>query len=117
MKWMKWLFVMSLSAGMLSLVGCGDDDSPTAPSTADLIGIWSGAGGDLNFTFNSDGSFEVRSRDGELYDRGTWTLEGSKLTLSSTENGTQDELTVSISKDTLTLKDSEGNKIPYTRQD
>ena len=42
MKWMKVSLMMVLSVGMLWMVGCGDDDddSPTAPSSNELVGSW-----------------------------------------------------------------------------
>ena len=41
MKWMKLLLLVAVSAWMLPIVGCGDDDKkPTGPSKDDLIGTW-----------------------------------------------------------------------------
>jgi hypothetical protein len=89
MKRMKCLLVMTVSIGVLSIVGCGS--SPTQPlslppSSDELVGTWIRSDGEIEVIFNpdgTDGTYIIRYFDLGGGVRGEWWLEGNKLTMTT----------------------------------
>ena len=79
-----FLVVALLSAAAL---GCSDDEDPD--SAEQLYGTWDVVDAGSLHTFESDGSWYVvaeSSGSGDPYDKGTYTFDGSIVTLDGDED-------------------------------
>ena len=105
MKWMKAVLI-AISVGMLWIVSCGDDSSPTGPQESELLGTWRDEEQESEITLHAGGTFEDVDDEG-VVQTGTWKLRGKTLTLTYVDDIMDFELTysskVSISGDTMTL--------------
>ena len=80
---MKWLLVMTVSIGVLSIVGCGSSPTEPPPSSDELLGTWIKSNGELELIFNPDETYIKRYVGmGGRYE-GKWWLEGNKLTMTA----------------------------------
>ncbi len=102
MKLFLMLFIAA--ASVCGFVSCDDDDDKG--SAASIVGTWEyrdAYGYDI-YTFSANGSYSNTWQDGSYIesDYGTYTYEGTTLTLSSSKYGV-DTYTATISDNKLTL--------------
>lgn len=106
MKKMKLFLMMFLAAvSVCGFVSCDDDDDKG--SSASIVGTWESRepGYVETYTFSADGSY-TNNWEEEDYtgsDYGTYTYEGTTLTVHSSKYGDVEEYIVTISGDKLTL--------------
>ena len=100
----KTLVVTLLLVGIFALLGCTKKDG--------LVGKW--AHGSFVYTFNSDKScsYDVAGTKMEC----TYTIDGDKLSILYKGNTAPFETTYKIEGNTLTIKDSAGSDVEYTRK-
>ncbi len=105
MKKMKlFLMLFIAAASVCGFVSCDDDDDKG--SAASIVGTWEcrdAYGYDI-YTFSANGSYSNTWQDGSEIDsdNGTYTYEGTTLTLNSSKYGV-DTYTATISDNKLTL--------------
>ena len=80
---MRRMIGFLMMVGLVSGVGCGDDDSsPTSSSVSQdkysetIVGTWND-GGEPILTFNDDGTVVYDGSEGNY----TWSIDGSTLTI------------------------------------
>ena len=108
----RWKLPIGIMLGSLLVFACGDDDSPTAPTSTEIVGTWTSTedGEVFSTDIRSDGTYAI-TVDGFEFESGTWSLSGSQLTFIDIEDGTEVDTcvyTVSISGNTLTTSYSSG---------
>ncbi len=115
MKKMKLFLMMFIAAASVcGFVSCDDDDDKG--SSSPIVGTWEyrEPGWVDIYTFSADGSYTYSYQE-EGYDsgsdHGTYTYEGTTLTLDGVE-----KYTATISGDKLTLIDEYGDSEVYTRK-
>lgn len=123
MKLFLMMFIVATS--VCGFVSCDDDDDKGSPASdkgpsASIVGTWEYREPGLvdTYTFSANGSYtnswqEGNSKTGSDY--GTYTYEGTTLTLNSSEDGVE-KYTATISGDKLTLIDEYGYPEVYTRK-
>ncbi len=99
----KGLLVCLLAVLCVTLVGCGKKEG--------LVGEWAyGSGNTFVFTFNEDKTCSYAGRNC------TYTVDGDKLSVLYDGDTAPFETTFKIEDDKLTIKDSLGNDVVYTRK-
>jgi hypothetical protein len=93
-------------------------ENPNDPSAAMAASFMLGMIDSMNFTMtlNDDGSASVvtNAMGQSKTATGTYTVSGSKITLSVAERGQQpNSVTGSVSGDTITLHPPEGEEVPF----
>ena len=111
---MKKLVISALILvlSITTFVGCGSSDSK-------VVGTWkTEIGTEVNFT--ADGSFERTGNSGTLEKAGTYTFEGTKLTVKRDELPEANVYEVAFNNDdTMTLTQTAPIELPaekYTRK-
>lgn len=110
MKWMQWVMVLALGAGM-GLAGLGCDDSSSSSSDS-LVGTWNaqsfngeslGNNVSLRINFRSNGEFETSTtiNGATDSDSGTWSAQDGILTTVS--GGDRETTPYNLNGNTLTL--------------
>jgi len=107
MKKMKLFLMMFIAAASVcGFTACDDDDDDKGSSSSPIIGTWEYREPGLvdTYTFSANGSYTNSWQEGSKIDsdHGTYTYEGTTLTLNSSEYGV-DTYTATISGDKLTL--------------
>jgi len=127
MKTIKYLFILFVAV-MVSVSCNNDDDDDYDDDYGDnaLVGIWGlmesddGVAISVTVTFNENLSGTIvtsETFDGETeseFESFTWSTDGNKLRLKL--DGETEKLTYSISGDTLTVTDEDGETTVLTRQ-
>ena len=99
----KSLIACLLVVLCLTVVGCGKKDG--------LVGEWAyGSGSTYVFTFNEDKTCSYAGR------KCTYTVDGDKLSILYEGDTVAFETTYVIEDNKLTIKDSIGNDVVYTRK-
>ena len=109
MKWIKALLMVTVSVGMLGIVGCGDDDdsSPVSYEESELYGDWeeTGGGGPGGISISENG--DVASSVGS----GKWDLVNDQFTITQDDGSTVVGTITSLDDDQMTIKwATEGTK-------
>lgn len=127
MKKVKYVLIMIVA--LMSVTSCSDDDDDIDNDYGDnaLVGVWGllelegdGAAISVTATFNENLSGALTTSvtfDGDTeaeYESFTWSTDGNKLKLMF--DGETEILTYSISGDTLTVTDGEGEVTVLTKQ-
>lgn len=116
MKWLKWLLILAVGAGVaLGTVGCEDDDDDGGGNP--LVGTWKATafnGQQLDdsisvvVTFRKDGTVTTTYTIGGESDSETGTWSAANGVLTVTADGETDSANYSIAGSTLTISDEDG---------
>ena len=103
----KVLLIICLLSSFLLLCACGKDEG--------LVGIWYYEGSpSIYYTFNKDKSCSYTY--GETVSICTYEDEGTRVTIHYEGTSTAKQFEYTITKDTLTIKDSYGSNVVYTKK-
>lgn len=114
-KYFSYLMVAFFAAMSFTLTSCSDDDDDNQSS---IVGTWSwgeSSEEQIYWQFQANGRLvELYVENGKPeYDYGTWSLSGSKLTVTWKYGGETDVTIYSVSSmtsDRLVLKGERGNE-------
>ena len=116
------LMAAVLAAGLVLSYGCGGSDKNDdngdngGGGNSSIVGTWIDTQWGYQITLTSGGRYTVSdSETGEVWDTGTWSTSGSRITTTSDDDGETDTDTFSISGNTLTVVTDEGTTDTLTR--
>lgn len=108
-KMLLWCMMLAMLLGLL--VGCGKKE-PDAPQG--LAGTWEYSSGGYAYTFNADGTGAYTYSGTEM--PFTYTDDGAKVSILFNGNSAPNEFAYTISGNTLSIEDSFGELVEYTRK-
>jgi major membrane immunogen (membrane-anchored lipoprotein) len=111
------LFVVVLGLGLL-LSACGGDDTGSSVDSSNygaLAGAWENDNDNtVGIAFGDDGTYGIY-KSGELLADGTYTFDGSTLTLASSD-GSESSAQVEINGGAMTWTDPDGSVSGWTKK-